>query len=85
MILWFGYGTNSMNSEHCSLQHLIKHFSSHAEYINCHNHRLALCFVLLFKESPSLISLDTMLLSVWKRFNYITIKKEVFNNMQHVF
>ena len=76
-------GTNLMSSERCSLQHLIKHSSPHAEYINCHNHWLALCFVHLLKEFPSLVSLDTILLSVWKLFKYSIIKKEVFNDMQH--
>ena len=78
-------GTNSMSNERCSLQCLIKHSSPHAEYINCRNHWLALCFVPLLKEFPSQIPLDTMLLSVWKLFRYSTIKKEVFNNMQHVY
>ena len=54
-------GTNSMSSEHCCLQHLIKHSSSHAEYINCCNHQLALCFFHLLKEFPSLVSLDASL------------------------
>ena len=57
----------------------------HAEYINCLNHQLALRFVHLLKEFPSLVSLDAMLLSVWKLFKYSTIKKEVFNDMQHVY
>ena len=57
-------GTNSMSSESCGLQCLGKHSSAQAEYINCCNHRLALCFVHLLKEFPSLVSLDTMLLSV---------------------
>ena len=48
-------GTNSLSSERCGLQRLLKHSSPHAEYINCRNHRLALCFVLLLKEFPSLV------------------------------
>ena len=78
-------GTNSKSSESCGLQHLFKHSSPHAEYINCRNHQLALCFVHLLKEFPSLLSLDTMLLFVWKLFKYSTIKKEVFNDMQRVY
>ena len=35
------HGTNSMSSERCGLQRLIKHSSPNAEYINCHNHQLA--------------------------------------------
>ena len=78
-------GTNSMSSERCSLQYLIKHSSLHAEYITCHKHWLTLCFVHLLKEFSSLVSPDTMLLSVWKLFKYSTIKKEVFNDMQRVY
>ena len=76
---------NSVSSERCGLQRLIKDSLPHAEYINCRNHRLALCFVHLLKEFPSLASLDTMLLFVWKLFKYSTIKKEVFDNMQRVY
>ena len=79
------HGTNSMSSEYCGLQCLIKHSQLHAEYINCCNHWLALCFVHLLKEFPSLASLDTMLLSVWKLFKYSTIKKEVFNDIPCVY
>ena len=78
-------GTNSISSEHGDLQCLIKHSSQHAEYINCCNHRLALCFAHLLEEFPSLISLDTMLLSIWKLFKYSTMKKEIFNDMQCVY
>ena len=78
-------GTNSISSERSGLQCLIKHSSPHAEYINYRNHRLPLCAAHLLKEFPSLISCDTMLLSVWKLFKYSTIKKEVFNDMQRVY
>ena len=50
-IRFFGLdGTNSMSSERCSLQCLIKHSSPHTEYINCCNHQLALWFVPLLKN-----------------------------------
>ena len=81
-------GTNSMSSEHCNQQCLIKHSSPHAEYISCRNHWLVLCSIHLLKEFPSLVSLDTMLLSVWKLFKYSTIKKfltiySVFMSLPH--
>ena len=41
-------GTNSISHEPCSLQCFIKHSSPHAEYINCLNHQLSLCFVHFF-------------------------------------
>ena len=81
-------GTNSMSSEHCDQQCLIKHSLPHAEYISCRNHWLVLCSIHLLKEFPSLVSLDTMLLSVWKLFKYSTIKKflticSVFMSLPH--
>ena len=78
-------GTNSMSSERCGLQRLIRHSSPHSQYINCRNHRLALCFVHLLKEFPRLMALDAMLLSVWKMFKYSKIKNEVFADMQRVY
>ena len=78
-------GTNSMSSERCGLQRLIRHSSLHSQYINCRNHRLALCFVHLLKEFPHLMACDAMLLSVWKMFKYSTIKNEVFADMQRVY
>ena len=78
-------GTNPISNKRCGLQRLIKHSSPHGEYINCSNHQLALCFVHLLEEFPSLVPLDTMLLYVWKLFKYSTMKKEVFNDMQRVY
>lgn len=78
-------GTNSMSGERGGLQRLIRHSSPHAQYINCRNHRLALCFVHLLKEFPALTALDSMLLSVWKLFKYSSIKREVFDDTQRVY
>ena len=81
-------GTNSMSSEHCCLQHLIKHSSSHAEYINCCNHQLALCFFHLLKEFPSLVSLDASLF-IWRNVvtlqtahgNFLILLSDCFTNL----
>ena len=62
-------GTNSMSSERCGLQRLIRHSSPHSQYINCKNHRLA-----LFCTFPHLMTLDAMLLSVWKCSNIVRLK-----------
>ena len=78
-------GSNSMSSERCGLQRLIKYYSPYAEYINWCNHRLVLRFVHLLKDFPALLSLDTMLLYVWKLFKYSIFKKEVFENMKRVY
>ena len=78
-------GTNSMSNKRCGLQCLIKHSLPHAEYINCHGHQLALCSIHLLKELPSLVSLDTMLLSLWNLVKNSMFKKEVFNYMHHVY
>lgn len=36
-------GTNAMSGERKGLQRRIRHTSPHSLYINCNNHRLALC------------------------------------------
>ena len=56
--------TNSVSSERRDLQHLIKYSLPYAEYTNCHNHLVALGFVHLLKEFPSLVLFGTMLLFV---------------------
>ena len=42
-------GTNAMSGERKGLQQLIRHTSPYAQYLNCKNHRLALCLVHLPK------------------------------------
>ena len=43
-------GTNAMSGERKGLQRCTRHVSPFAVYMNCRNHRLALCFVHLLKS-----------------------------------
>jgi hypothetical protein len=75
-------GTNAMSGERKGLQRLIRHTSPHSMYINCRNHRLALCLVHLIPKYPKLKELDALLISLWKTFKFSTIKQAVFENAQ---
>ena len=73
-------GTNAMSGKQKGLQRRIRHVSPYVLYMNCRNHRLALCLVHLFKKYDDLISVDTLLLSIWKIFHFSSIKQAVFEN-----
>ena len=75
-------GTNAMSGERKGLQRLICHTSPHSLYINCTNHRLALCLVHLLPKYGTLTKLDGLLISIWKTFHFSTIKQSVFGNAQ---
>ena len=72
-----------MSGERKGLQRQIRHISPFAVYMNCHNYRLALCLVHLLKSYSELESLDK-LLSLWKLFEYSSLKQAVFENAQKV-
>ena len=74
-------GTNAMSGELKGLQRLIRHDSPHSLYLNCRNHRLALCLVHLMKYYPKLSELDGLLISLWKTFKFSSIKQAVFENV----
>ena len=65
-------GTNAMTGERKGLQRLIRHTSPHSLYINCRNHRLALCLVHLLPKYGTLTKLDGLLISIWKTFHFST-------------
>ena len=73
-----------MSGERKGLQRRIRHVSPFAVYMNCCNHRLALCLVHLLKSYSELESLDKLLLSLWKLFEYSIVKQAVFENAQKV-
>ena len=75
-------GTNAMSGERKGLQRLIRRMSPHSLYINCRNHRLALCLVHLLPKYGTLTKLDGLLISIWKIFHFSTIKQSVFENAQ---
>ena len=74
-------GTNAMSGKRKVFQRRIRHVSPFAVYMNCRNHRLA-CLVHLLKSSSELESLDKLLLSLWKLFEYSPVKQAVFENAQ---
>ena len=77
-------GTNAMSGERKGLQRRIRHVSPFAVYMNCCNHCLALCLVHLLKSYSELESLDELLLSLWKLFEYSSVKQAIFENAQKV-
>ena len=72
---------NTMNEERNGLQRLVRH-TSHSLYINCRNHRLALCFVHLLPKYDALTRFDTLLILIWKTFHFSTVKQNVSENAQ---
>ena len=75
-------GTNAMSGERKGLQRLLRHTAPHAQYLNCRNHRLALCLVHLIPRYQKLRELDGLLISVWKTFKYSSIKQSIFDEAQ---
>ena len=73
---------NEMSGEKKGLQLHICHVSPYALYMNCQNHRLALCLVHLLKHYNELESVDALLMSFWKIFHYSSIRQAVFENAQ---
>ena len=67
-------GTNTMSGERSGLQRRFRHKVSHAKYINCRNHKLALVFVHLLPCFKVLEDVDSVLLSCWKMMKYSTVK-----------
>ena len=65
--------TNMMSGKKNGLQWRIRNESPHNIYLNCHNHRLALCLPHLMKNkefAPVLGTYDNSILGVWKTFRY---------------
>ena len=76
--------TNAVSGKKKGLQRRIRPASPFAVYMNCRTHRLALCLVHLLKTYCELESLDKLLLSFWKLFEYSSVKQAVFENLQLV-
>ena len=70
-----------MSGEQKGLQRLIRHTAPHSQYLNCRNHRLALCLVHLIPHYQKL-ELDGVLLSLWETFKYSSIKQAMFEQAQ---
>lgn len=67
------------------VQQRIRHENQFALYINCRNHRLALCMTHLIKRFPLLQDVDSLLLSLWKLFEFSPQKTAVFKHIQMVY
>ena len=77
-------GTNATSGKQNGMQRKIQHVSTYVLYINYCNDRPALCLVHLIKEYRKLQAVDTLLLSIWKIFNYSSVKSTLFENAQTI-
>ena len=57
---------------------------THAKYVNCRNHRLALVFVYSISIFQVLADVDALILAVWKLMKYSSVKASVFGAAQTV-
>ena len=64
------------------LQRRFRHLVPHQYYINCRNHRLALCVKHLIKHFPILAEVDSALLAIWKLFDNSQQRFAVFKEVQ---
>ncbi|XP_053392551.1 uncharacterized protein LOC123566599 [Mercenaria mercenaria] len=78
-------GCNTMSGVQKGVQRRVQHVSPFSVYINCRNHRLALCLAHLIKRFPLLQDVDTTLLSLWKLFEFSPQKLAVFKHIQAVY
>ena len=77
-------GTNTMSGEISGLQRRLQRLVTHAKYVNCRNHRLALVFVYLISKFQVLADVDVLILAVWKLMKYSSVKASVFGAAQTV-
>ena len=78
-------GTNSASGKNTGLQRRIRFYSLFNIYINCRNHRQALCLPHLMKDvdfAELLIDYDSLLLGIWKMFHFSPKKVAVLENVQ---
>ena len=81
-------GTNAMSGKEGRLQRRIRYYSSFNIYINCRNHRLALCLLHIMKNrkfSDMLADYDTVLLGLWKMFYYSPKKGSILGSLQQIY
>ena len=74
--------TNAMSGKQNGKQRKMQHVSQYTLYINCCSQRLCLCFVHIIKECRDLQAVDTLILSIWKIFEYSSVKQTIFENAQ---
>lgn len=64
------------------LQRRFRHLVPHQIYINCRNHKLALCVKHLINKYPVIVKVDNVLIGVWKMFHYSQKKFALFKQVQ---
>ena len=77
-----------MSGRKNGLQRRILNEPPHHIYVNCRNHRLALCVPHLLKDkeyAPLLATYDNFLLGVWKKFRYSPKKCVIFESIQEIY
>ena len=67
------------------LQRRFRHVVPHQIYINCRNHKLALCIKHLIKSFPVIDIIDGVLLGIWKLFHYSPKKYALFMTVQETY
>lgn len=77
-------GCNTMSGSVKGVQRLFRHQSVYSIYVNCRNHKLALCFKLVMKDYSILQETDACLVSFAKLFEYSAQKDNVLRNIQEV-
>ena len=78
-------GTNSMSGIHNGVQRRVRNYAPHAIYINCRCHRLALCFKHLMDTFPWLLSVDSLLLGLWKTFHFSSKNRFILREIQQAY
>ena len=76
-------GTNVMSGKEGGLRRRIQHYSPLNIYVNCSNHRLALCLTHIMKNkkfSNMLTDYDALLLGLWKIFHYSPKKESILGS-----
>ena len=74
--------TNSMSGQHNGVQRRIRNHAPRAVCINCRCHRLALCFKHLVDDFPSLKTVDSLLLGLWKTFHFSSKNRYMLKEIQ---
>jgi hypothetical protein len=64
------------------LQRRFRHIVPHQLYINCRNHKLALCVKHLIKSFPVVQVVDELLIGLWKMFHYSPKKFATLQEVQ---
>lgn len=76
--------TNTMSGERGGLQRLLRHSHPMCKYQPCRSHKLALVLVHMMKSNALLSEMDSLLITVWKKFKFFTNNKAVLEETQSI-